>query len=324
MYTPRSVVCSCIRTRSPRIAPPVNGLDGSTASTPTRRPPARNCRTSSLVVVDLPTPGEPVSPTTWACPEYGASAAATSGSAGSPFSTRLISRATERASPSRARATRVGTSCRRLTLNGPPRSWRARRKAGSRGGHLDDQRVALPAATTQTGRAQTAAAALELQRQGQHQPGAGHADRVTERDRPAVDVDDLARDAELAHRLDAHLGERLVDLDQVEVGHGLAGLGQRVLDGVGRLGLQRAVRAGHVAVRDDLGEPGEPELLGLGPAHHHDRGGAVGDRRGAAGGDRSVPVEGRAELAERLGGRLGPDSLVRVDQLVNAPLAGPD
>src|SRR5690348_6276264 len=173
-----------MRTRSPRIAPPVNGLDGSTASTPTRRPSARNCRTSSLVVVDLPTPGEPVRPTTWACPAYGASAAATSGSAGSPFSTRLISRATERASPSRARATRVGTSCRRLTLTAPPRASRARRKADSRGGHLDDQRVALATAAAQAGRAEAAAAALELQRQGQHQAGAGHADRVAERDRP--------------------------------------------------------------------------------------------------------------------------------------------
>src|SRR5487761_396463 len=35
MNTPLSEACPCIRMRSPRIAPPVNGLDGSTAITPT-------------------------------------------------------------------------------------------------------------------------------------------------------------------------------------------------------------------------------------------------------------------------------------------------
>src|SRR6185436_19578463 len=99
----------------------------------------------------------------------------------------------------------------------------AHRAGESRGGHLDDQRVALVATAAQAGRAEAAAAALQLERQGQDQPGAGHAERVAEGDRPAVDVDDVAGDAELAHRLDADLGERLVDLDEVEVGHGLAG-----------------------------------------------------------------------------------------------------
>ncbi len=38
MKTPSSVACACMRMRSPRMAPPVNGLDGSTASTPTASP----------------------------------------------------------------------------------------------------------------------------------------------------------------------------------------------------------------------------------------------------------------------------------------------
>ena len=84
MNTPSSVACSPIRTRSPSNAPPENGDDGSTASTPTRRCCARSSRTSSDVVVDLPTPGGPVSPTTCARPVYGASAAATSRSSGPP------------------------------------------------------------------------------------------------------------------------------------------------------------------------------------------------------------------------------------------------
>ncbi len=64
MNTPGSVACSCIRTRSPSSAPPVNGDEGSTANTPTRRPDARNAVTKADVVVDLPTPGAPVRPTT--------------------------------------------------------------------------------------------------------------------------------------------------------------------------------------------------------------------------------------------------------------------
>ena len=41
MNTPGSPACSCIRIRSPSNAPPVKGDEGSTASTPTRRPDAR-------------------------------------------------------------------------------------------------------------------------------------------------------------------------------------------------------------------------------------------------------------------------------------------
>ena len=54
-----------MRTRSPRMAPPENGDDGSTASTPTRpsASAARSRPTSALVSVDFPAPGAPVRPT---------------------------------------------------------------------------------------------------------------------------------------------------------------------------------------------------------------------------------------------------------------------
>jgi hypothetical protein len=110
MNTPPSVAWSCIRTRSPSSAPPENGEDGSTASTPTRWPCPRRARTSTDVEVDLPTPGAPVSPITRARPVCGASAAATSRSRGEPFSTSEISLATDRASPARAPATSAPTS----------------------------------------------------------------------------------------------------------------------------------------------------------------------------------------------------------------------
>ncbi len=63
--------------------------------------------------VDLPTPGDPVIPTMCAaapCPAYGARPAITSRSSGEASSTSEISRATERASPSRAFSTSAGTS----------------------------------------------------------------------------------------------------------------------------------------------------------------------------------------------------------------------
>jgi hypothetical protein len=85
---------------------------------------------------------------------------------------------------------------------------------------------------------------------------------VPESDRTAVDVDPLRVDAELLRGDDAHRRERLVDLDEVEVGRGEPVLLERLEDGVGRLLVQRGVGAGDDAVSPDLGEPREPELLG--------------------------------------------------------------
>ena len=70
---------------------------------------------------------------------------------------------------------------------------------------------------------------------------------------------------------------------------------------------------GDVAVRPDLGEPGQPELLGLGPAHHHHRAGAVGDRRRAAGRDGAVRRERRPQLGQGLGRGVRPDPLILAD-----------
>ena len=89
MYTSGSSACSCMRTRSPSSAPPENGEDGSTARIPTRLPRARYAVTR-LVEVDLPTPGEPVSPMMWALWACGANAAITSRSDGWASSTSEI------------------------------------------------------------------------------------------------------------------------------------------------------------------------------------------------------------------------------------------
>jgi hypothetical protein len=71
MKTPGSRKWSERRIRSPRSAPCVNGLEGSTEITPTVVPALRTWRTSALISDDLPTPGGPVSPTTAADPVPG-------------------------------------------------------------------------------------------------------------------------------------------------------------------------------------------------------------------------------------------------------------
>src|SRR6266487_1108913 len=69
--------------------------------------------------------------------------------------------------------------------------------AGGSPGNADQQGVALPAAAAQPGRAEPAATAAQLHREGEHQPGAARADRVAQRDRATVDVDDRLVQAEL-------------------------------------------------------------------------------------------------------------------------------
>ena len=71
MNTPSSKACSCIRMRSPSSAPPVTGDEGSTAKTATRKPLLRYSEINAPVVVDLPTPGGPVTPISKADPESG-------------------------------------------------------------------------------------------------------------------------------------------------------------------------------------------------------------------------------------------------------------
>jgi hypothetical protein len=86
--------------------------------------------------------------------------------------------------------------------------------------------------------------------------------------------------------------------------------GAGLADRVGRLGLQRRVRAGDDAVRADLGQPGQAQLLGLGLPHHDDGGRAVGDRRGGPGGDGAVLGERRPQPPQHLDRRVGSDTLV--------------
>src|SRR5574341_1069514 len=60
-----------MRTRSARMAPPLNGLVGSTATIPTVLPRRRNSCASLSTSVLLPLPGAPVTPITKARPVLG-------------------------------------------------------------------------------------------------------------------------------------------------------------------------------------------------------------------------------------------------------------
>ena len=71
MNTPGSMKWSCMRTRSPRMAPPEKGDDGSMASTATSLPVARTVPMSPVVSVDFPAPGAPVRPTVTVWPPSG-------------------------------------------------------------------------------------------------------------------------------------------------------------------------------------------------------------------------------------------------------------
>src|SRR2546427_7384555 len=85
--------------RSPRTAPPVKGLLGSTAITPTVCCRSRITLTSASASVLLPVPGAPVNPTRYAFPVWGWTSATSWLACGSRSSARLMARASARTSP---------------------------------------------------------------------------------------------------------------------------------------------------------------------------------------------------------------------------------
>ena len=304
-----------MRTRSPRIAPPVNGLDGSTASTPTRCPRPRSTRTSSLVSVDLPTPGEPVSPMICAWPVWGARTAATSRQA-------LVAVLDQADQPGdRAVITGPGPLDQRLDVL----LHRAVTpgQTGSAGTRMI-RASPCPPPPHERGRSGTATAAAQLQGERQHQPRPRHADRVPEGDRAAVDVDDVRADRRApgwtAMPTD---GERLVDLDR--------GRGRPVLSSA--LLAARALMAFAGCECSELSGPAtlpcatisasqvRPSSSAFARLITTTAHGAVGDRRRRAGGDGAVGAEGRAQLGQRLDRGVGPHALVLGDQHRLAPCA---
>ena len=184
---------------------------------------------------------------------------------------------------------------------------------------LDRERHAHAAADAQRRQAAARAAALQLVQKRDHDPRAGRADRMPEGNRTAVDVQPIGRDGRVAQHGQHLRGERLVQLDQIEVVDAEA-------DPIAQL-LNRRHRADAHDARIDAGaRPPEDFRARSQPAgarglrrRQHQRGSPVGDaRRGARGDDPGTPfdlAEDRRQLAQALERRLA-RMLVALDRVV--------
>src|SRR5262245_59445058 len=141
---------------------------------------------------------------------------------------------------------------------------------------LEREGDALPAADAKRHAAPLQAVALHGMQQPRSEHRAGRADGVAMRDRSAFDVDQILRELELAQASEWNRGERLVDLDSLNVGY----LPARALQGKPHRGYRPdAEHPGfdrRDAVRHEARERLEAALLGeraLG--HDHRRRAAV-------------------------------------------------
>src|SRR6201996_1537431 len=119
--------------------------------------------------------------------------------------------------------------CRKSTL-----ATTVRRRESARS---QDECVALATRTAERGHGVAGAPPCQLESGVQGDPRSRHADRVADGDGSAVDVDLLRIDAEFLRRSQRDRGERLVDLDDVELVDRDALAGNGLLDRVRRLRL---------------------------------------------------------------------------------------
>jgi len=133
--------------------------------------------------------------------------------------------------------------------------------------------------------------AAQFHGQGEHEACPAHTDGVAQGDRAAVNVHPVGGYAEIPHRGERDRGERLVDLQEVQIldiGRIAATervtapcfraervTAERVTDGARRLKQQGRVGARHGAVAADLGKPRQSKLPGPLLAHDNDRAGPV-------------------------------------------------
>jgi Kef-type K+ transport system membrane component KefB len=169
---------------------------------------------------------------------------------------------------------------------------------------------ALPDPDAHRGRCLAATAPRQLVQQRGGDPGSRAAERVADRDRAAVHVNQLRVALELVDHGDGLGGERLVDLEQRQLvdlparsGQGLGHRRDRTDAHVVR--VHSGGRARHVPGQR-LRAGGGHRLLG----HQQQAGGAVVERRGVAAGDGATRPEGGL-----LGGQFF-ESQVRLDSLV--------
>src|SRR4051794_4328685 len=162
---------------------------------------------------------------------------------------------------------------RRLQPVGPPAE-----PARARLESLDHGRDSLPDADAESRDPVAVTAPPQLPNQGGHQPGAGAAERMTEGDRAAVHVEALLVDAEPLGAGQDLGGERLIQLDQVDLSQLESGL-------VESLGDRNHWPDPHVggvdagdADRDDAGERLLAQLAGGLLRTEHEAGRSVIER----------------------------------------------
>ena len=136
---------------------------------------------------------------------------------------------------------------------------------------------------------------------------------MTEGDGTTLGVDLLDWEAKLVDAPHALGGESLVDLVDVDIILGDAGLLEGNGDGspgadTHEQGLDTD-NAGSDVLADDL----LAQTLGGGALHEQDGGGTVGDLGGVTGVDGAVLGEGRADLGEGLGGHALADTVIGLD-----------
>jgi hypothetical protein len=125
---------------------------------------------------------------------------------------------------------------------------------------------------------------------------AGHAERVSDGDGTAVDIQLVDRDAELLGRPQCLHRERLVDLEQVDVIDRHARVVQGLTGGLHRSESHDLRREPGDSGRDDAGERREAELPRLRVAHDDHGGGSIVEGAAVAGRDCAVRAEHRLQL----------------------------
>src|SRR4051794_12500668 len=203
----------------------------------------------------------------------------------------------------------------RATTSSTRRSQRSAVRARPSGSAeaFEDRRHTL--AATDAHRLETERLVLELQPVDQRagDARAGHAERVADGDRTAVHVEAVDVDAELLVRRDHLRGERLVDLDEVDVVDRHLRASEGLLGGLDRTETHDLRRQAGDTGRHDAGEWRDAELLRLRVAHDDDRGGAVVERARVARSDPSVRTEHRLQLSHPFDSDPGARAIVLLD-----------
>src|SRR5579883_3223847 len=179
---------------------------------------------------------------------------------------------------------------------------------------FDNHRVRRAAALADRLQAIASAAALKFVQQHRGDARAGGAERMTNGDRAAVDVDlcEVGPGGLLPGQHNA--GECLVDFDQIHLLQAQAGLLQDLLGGGNIRGEHQDWIVSSECEGDETRARLEAQALGGRALHNQHSGGSIADLRGIAGGDQAIGLEGGFEAGQLLQAGIGADALVALEK----------